>query len=293
MTVTDAVKIGTDLVQVRLHNFPKLFTKEDFYHIHKFIGFAALAHYIYRFYLFVRFGSMQFDDSYLTLLAILLHTMLSVSSLIFKIPERRIQSGPMIYPEFRLHSIVFAMRSLVTMTLMFVVRKWSWTEGLLLRGPVVLGTMYLADKITAMYHDQGTTMRAMPFPEYVSTDQRYVLNYYYAVSQIFATGQVLFAHNMGPVFLVLFPIQIAAFLMTCVRKSIISAGAWHYYYALSLGMNYVMCPLIASYYYTVQVMNFIIKPSASVYTVLPYIYLDIRSYETLLALSFYHDLSYA
>ena len=31
-----------------------------------------------------------------------------------------------------------------------------------------------------------------------------------------------------------FPIQIAAFLMTCVRKSIMSATGWHYWYLLSL-----------------------------------------------------------
>lgn len=28
------------------------------------------------------------------------------------------------------------------------------------------------------------------------------------------------------------------------RKSIISAGAWHFYYALSLGLNYVVSPML-------------------------------------------------
>ena len=41
----------------------------------------------------------------------------------------------------------------------------------------------------------------------------------------------------------MFPIQIAALLMTMVRKSIISAGAWHYYYTLSLLSNYVVGPI--------------------------------------------------
>lgn len=248
MTIQKNVEVIKDMVEVRLHNFPKLFSKEDFFNFHKIIGFLSLFHYIYRFYLFIKYESMLFDDSVWTLLAILLHTILSVSSLIFKIPERRIQSGPMIYPEFRLHSIIFALRSLVTMTVMFIARKYNWPELLMTRGLIVLGTMYLADKVTAMFKDQGTTMRAMPFPDYVTQTQRDYLNYYYSVSQIFATGQILFAVNMESVFLVLFPIQIAAFLMTCVRKSIISAAAWHYYYALSLGMNYIVCPLVASYH---------------------------------------------
>lgn len=42
---------------------------------------------------------------------------------------------------------------------------------------------------------------------------------------------------------VVLPIQIAALLMTMVRKSIISAGAWHYYYTLSLLSNYIVGPV--------------------------------------------------
>lgn len=46
---------------MRPANFYKLITKGDgqFGHIHKIIGSAALAHYIYRAYLFVTTGSMQ------------------------------------------------------------------------------------------------------------------------------------------------------------------------------------------------------------------------------------------
>jgi hypothetical protein len=32
-------------------------------------------------------------------------------------------------------------------------------------------------------------------------------------------------------------------LMTMVRKSIITAGAWHYYYTLSLLSNYIVGPV--------------------------------------------------
>mgnify|MGYP006174615321 CR=1 FL=1 len=101
----------------------------------------------------------------------------------------------------------------------------------------LLVTMVLADLITRSFKEQGTTMRGMPFPEYVPENIRDALNAYYSISQLCATAQVMFSYRLDEAFLVLFPIQIAAFLMTCVRKSIISAGAWHFYYALALGLN--------------------------------------------------------
>ena len=125
------------------------------------------------------------------------------------------------------------------------------------------------------YKDQGTTMRAMPFPGYISAESRDNLNVFYSVCQIFATSQVLFSYHLDEVFAgnyktksillstcttyfspqppcyhpithyfsVVLPIQIAALLMTMVRKSIISAGAWHYYYTLSLLSNYIVGPI--------------------------------------------------
>lgn len=248
MTITDKqeVNIAVDLTAWRLHNVPKLVTPEDSTHIHKFLGIAVMVHYFYRMYLFLTTGSMQFDNSVSTFLAIVLHSVLSLSSMIFHIPSFRIKSGPMIYPEFRLHSIVFAMRSLVVMLLMYVARRYDMVWPLYLRGLVVIVTMVLADLITRSFKEQGTTMRGMPFPEYVPENIRDALNAFYSISQLCATAQVMFSYRLDEAFLVLFPIQIAAFLMTCVRKSIISAGAWHFYYALALGLNYVCCPFLRS-----------------------------------------------
>lgn len=146
-----------------------------------------------------------------------MHFALSISSMIFKIPEQRIRSSPMIYPEFRLHSIVFASRSLLIMTLLFFARKFDIVLLHNFRGVVVLLTMVLADIVTNSFKDQGKTMRGMPFPEYVSQPMRNWINTFYSTSQIFATAQMIFCIGLDEAFLVLFPIQIAAFLMTCVR----------------------------------------------------------------------------
>mmetsp|Transcript_19955 Transcript_19955/g.28590 ORF Transcript_19955/g.28590 Transcript_19955/m.28590 type:complete len:211 (-) Transcript_19955:90-722(-) len=150
----------------------------------------------------------------------------------------------MIYPEFRLHSIVFASRSLAIMLLLYFTRIFNAEILLYLRGAVVIVTMILADVITNSFKDQGKTMRAMPFPDYAPHFLRNNLNRFYSISQIFATAQMFFCIGLDEAFLVLFPIQIAAFLMTCVRKSIISAGAWHFYYAAALGLNYIIAPIL-------------------------------------------------
>jgi hypothetical protein len=241
-----SMDIISDLAKINVANVPKLITKEDgnYFHFHKILGVLSLLHYGYRVRNLILTGSMKFDGSLFTLACIGLHTVLSGSSFIFHISNTRIRGAPMIYPEFRLHSIIFAYRSLLVMLLQWICLRYDVVFPLYLRGGVVILTMVLADMVTRAHKDQGTTMRAMPFPEYASTLVRDNLNLFYSVSQIFATGQVIFGVHMDEVFAVVFPIQIAALLMTCVRKSIISAAAWHNFYALSLLSNYVVSPIV-------------------------------------------------
>jgi hypothetical protein len=150
-------EIIVDMTLPRPANVHKLMTKEDghYGHVHKIIGTAALVHYGYRTYLLMTTGSMQFDDSNFTLACILLHMVLSVSSFIFKIPNNRINSAPMIYPEFRLHSIIFAYRSLIVMLLMWSSKRWDTVFPLYFRGVVVLLTMAAADTVTNRYRSDG------------------------------------------------------------------------------------------------------------------------------------------
>jgi hypothetical protein len=150
-------EIIVDMTLPRPANMHKLITKEDghFGHVHKVIGTAALVHYGYRTYLLMTTGSMQFDDSNFTLACIVLHMVLSVSSFVFKIPNNRINSAPMIYPEFRLHSIIFAYRSLIVMLLMWSSRRWDMVFPLYFRGVVVLLTMAAADTVTNRYSADG------------------------------------------------------------------------------------------------------------------------------------------
>jgi hypothetical protein len=119
----------------------------------------------------------------------------------------------MIWPEFRAHSVLFATRSLISMIL--TLKEVSTPLTRLVN---VMATIALADLATKVYKVTATTMRDMPFPDWVSQTARDRINFYYSFSQVLATAGLLFSPSMERALFVLFPIQIAAFLMTLVRK---------------------------------------------------------------------------
>jgi hypothetical protein len=162
-----------------------LFTHEDSFNLHKTLGLTCLLHYIYR---FSKMGSkdMDFSPSVWTLCCIGLHALLSVSSLIFKIPTKRIAEGSRIWPEYRIHSIVFACRSLLCMLV-------TWCElraGVLqpryeLNAAVVLLTLAAADAGTWWVGPQGrsSTIQELDAPG--------PLRYFFSVMQFHATAGCL------------------------------------------------------------------------------------------------------
>lgn len=234
---------------IKPHNLYKLSTKEDQYHIHKTLGIFSLLNYYYRFYLCWTTGSAGFSSSYSSLFCILAHMALSGTSLIFHIPNNRIRSKPMIWPEFRIHSILFAYRSFISMLLFwtedYFELHWLRYYNPLINGAIVISIMVLADKTSDYYRRVGhikpddTTMRTMPFPDNTPSYVITGLNYYYSVCQLICTLTIVTALNYDRIFLVVYSIQLAALLMTMVRKNICTAGFWHASYAAALGINYV------------------------------------------------------
>ena len=55
-----------------IENINKLNTKEDYYFIHKILGFICLSNYVYRYYLLFIYGNM-FLESRSSIILILLH----------------------------------------------------------------------------------------------------------------------------------------------------------------------------------------------------------------------------
>jgi hypothetical protein len=214
---------------LKSNNLYKLFTKEDHFNIHKLLGISTLAHYLYRFFLLIIYRDTYLNKDKHTPFFLLLHSLLSLTSLIFHIPKNRIKGKPMIYPEFRLHSIIFALRSSICSLCFY------YNLPLYFNIIVCFITLFLADIITLHYKSITKTMRNMPYNKNIPETEVKKINRIYGEMQILATLFML--GNINTSFTPMFSIQIASFLMTLVRKSIIGENSWHLLYMTSLIMN--------------------------------------------------------
>lgn len=213
----------------------RLFTHEDRHimHMHKTLGALVLGHIFYRMNLIIKFGDSGLATSPWTPFWMVIHALLHVSSFQFRLPEKRNRTYNIIWPEFRLHSMIFAYRSILSVLLMWMGGYWNHA----LRGPLVLGTMAAADAVSEWY-GQDTTMRANPYP--AGTSQEFIVwhNRFYSMSQFGATMAIMF-RGADSAFLALLPIQTAPFLMTLVKKGILNQAEWHIWYTVALLTNWI------------------------------------------------------
>lgn len=210
-----------------------IITSHDTFHIHKILGFGCLAHYGIRFYWKFRHGDMCFDNSWCSYLAPITHLSLSLSSFMFSVPVYRFNGKILIWRELQLHNIIFTSRSVCMMyhTMMFKELNAFYYYS---RLAIVLLHHYMADFVSCLYQNDDKTMtRNLPYGSYFYKK-------YYAISQLFATSNMLLSTNPENGFSVMFPIQLSTFLMTLVRKNIINNHEFHYYYALSLAVPYFL-----------------------------------------------------
>jgi hypothetical protein len=94
-------------------------TREDKFHIHKTLGALCLLSYIFR---LAQIGETDMGFSRfpaLTVPTLILHLLMNLSSFLFQIPSKRILSGYRIWPQYRLHSLVFLSRALLTMAVVY------------------------------------------------------------------------------------------------------------------------------------------------------------------------------
>lgn len=218
-----------------------LFSSHDILNVHKILGFGCLAHYGYRFYNKFVYGSMLFEssNSILTYISPMIHLTLSLSSFIFTIPTHRFNSKAIIWRELQLHNIIFTSRSVC---MMYHAMFFKDINALYFcsRLGIVIFHHYLADMATAKYQkDNKTTTRDIPY-DTKNTWIPYVNKKFYAISQLLATSAILLSDNCDNGFFIMFPIQLSTFLMTLVRKNIISNNTWHILYAMSLSVPYLL-----------------------------------------------------
>ena len=238
-------------IALQPRNLFKLVTMEDRFHLHKLLGVVSLTHYIFRFASIILTGTMGFEyhSTPKILFFFAVHALLSWSSLIFHLPPRKNRVKPMIWPELRLHNIVFATRSIVDAVVNTVFEDVYIRRTLCFIAAVV--AMIAADRVSDHFRKlelitkQDSTMRSMPWPQDASPSFISKVNTYYALSQIFATAGVInssrkWTTDVELALTTLFAIQLSALLMTLVRKSILGSFAWHFWYQISLGLSWVL-----------------------------------------------------
>lgn len=232
----------------------KLITHEDKFHIHKTMGIVSLLNYFYL--LFDCFYSGATAD--MTLRSVdggfigvtWVHIILSLSALQFLIPRTRTGILPMIWQEFRAHSIVFAVRSFLIINVLYFLFHHSDDKNddtttsipaLVVRLACVILAMKFADISTEYLreNEKETTTATMPYWSDCPASIQSAIKYFYTHSQFMGTIVCLFG-KIPYVLAVGFPIQIASFLMTLVRKNIISSFWYHMLYAGSLLLVYLI-----------------------------------------------------
>jgi hypothetical protein len=204
----------------------QLVTKEDPQHVHKTLGILVLLSYVWRL-AHVGESDLGFvSHPQYTIPTLLLHLSLNASSFIFKIPAKRIASGYRIWPEYRLHSLVFLCRSL-SMMLLFYCEQYVWHDPTKSSAPIreyhvgniliLLGTMAAADISTYMQGSQYQSGFAREL------DVPAAVKYFFSAAQIYATSMILTGHRRYTMqFLMVIIVQGNAFLMTIRRKNLAS-----------------------------------------------------------------------
>lgn len=231
------------MLLLNIFQFHRLITHEDavFFHAHKILGISVLLNFIYRVYLLHTTNNANFTHSYWTPFWIGIHSLLHVTSFQFHLSTIRNKKYNIIWPEMRWHTMIFSFRSLITMLMIWfsMTSHVSYKFQEISRGAIVLMTLLTADLVSYYYKNEHTTMRDMPYPDYIPQWYRTIHNYFYSISQVYATLNVLCQKDIDRIFLILIPIQTAPFGMTLVKKGIIDQAGWHFYYTVALLLNYI------------------------------------------------------
>mmetsp|Transcript_12907 Transcript_12907/g.24651 ORF Transcript_12907/g.24651 Transcript_12907/m.24651 type:complete len:352 (-) Transcript_12907:260-1315(-) len=222
----------------------RLFTHEDPQNVHKTLGGLCLLSYAFRLAQ-VGAADMGFaSHPEWTLPTIALHFLLNASSFVFHIPAVRIKTGYRIWPEYRLHSLVFLCRSLLFIGLVYLEQVHalpsSYRHDLNLL--VVLGTMAAADlSSNAQGKYRSSTIRGFDTPP--------LAKYFFSFMQLCATGGcVLGIRRCSTQFIYVIIVQLNAFLMTLRRKNLASHHFLLFLYGVMLTVGYLVCDMDHRFY---------------------------------------------
>ena len=211
----------------------RLVTKHDILHVHKLLGITCLVHFLYRYaWVWPTTGTLGFAPESFWYVA--LHWLLSLSSLVFRVPVARTARQPTtIWKEYQLHAILFTTRCVVAFLI-------SPTTRPLLRYALIMPFHVAADVVSMQFGVTGsTTVRGNHTQRKGLFLQRIITTY--GLYQHFALASHLVPNARGRDlgWNAVIAIQSSAFAMTLVRKGIFK---WYHHaisYTVCIGISVV------------------------------------------------------
>jgi NAD(P)H-flavin reductase len=227
--------------------FKKLFTHEDYLNIHKIFGGIVLINFLYSvFDLYYSgckgvFTIRKFGFVFFAFLIV--HLLLSLSALQFNIPLNTNYTTISIGQEYRLHSILFVIRSFLVILVLHFLGKTAFSQIIIFI--IVIFNMYSADLISYFYKPKndklGFKIGSMPFWSNCPSEAQHIITSFYNYVQLVMT---LFLINMNSSIEVnlfaIFIIQITAFMGTLSKKGIINNFQWHAIYLFQYFIFYFL-----------------------------------------------------
>jgi hypothetical protein len=151
----------------------------------------------------------------LTLPTILLHWSLTISSFMFKIPARRIKTGDRIWPEYRLHALVFLSRSLMLCSVYYYEQYYKLPPNYNFNFAIAMLTLLMADVSSWSVEHPSGTIRGLDIHPFVQ--------FFFSLMQFGAHAACFYGIRRYSVwFYLAMIVQVSPFLMTLRRKNLVS-----------------------------------------------------------------------
>lgn len=218
------------------HWTSRLFTSEDRFLVHKIFATTVVMSYAWRFLFLLGdddLGFQRFPE--FTFPTLLLHVSLNLSSFIFRIPLKRICNGDSrIWPEYRLHSLVFVTRSLAVIALNHVGLRHPYYNYLL-----VIASMLAGDVCSRSVQMPSRSIRDLNAPP--------VVKFSFSLMQFLVTATILVGLKRNTFyFYTALVIQITPFIMTLRRKNLVthSFNVFAYGGLLLVGLCLGICEVL-------------------------------------------------
>jgi hypothetical protein len=212
----------------------RLFTHEDYRHLHKLSGLVAILHFGVCFYRFLTSGFRTYGVGVdvVSMLLMANHGVLALLGLQFPVEPLRIKGTQNMTTEQVYHTVIFSMRSLAVYFLSLYIPVFV----------LVLLHHLAADVTTARYHrsENGTTIRGGTADKWVPQWLLQARNIFAGVAQMGAISALLgAAPPSDAAMMTLIPIQLGAFANTLTKKQLLGSLGHGLLYGGTLAMSYL------------------------------------------------------